>query len=282
MRIVYFGSGSPLSLACLEALAPRGELVAVIVPSGWRRRRSRRPLAKLARGLSLPVVQFGDDVPEADLFVIASFPHILPRRLLAKAALGALNVHPSLLPKHRGPDPLFWSYFADDAESGATIHWISDRVDAGDIVAQTRMPIARGRAVRELYVELAQHAARSLADAVDRVARGTASRTPQDESAATHDPSPRPGTFTIDLATWPAERVWHLLSGLGAQRHDLLGPGFAHNGEARFVLGPHARAGSIEKTARGFRVHCADGYVDVGRAPMAVRLRAIARRLLRR
>ena len=270
MRIVFFGTGSPLSLRALEALAPRG-VTTVVVPHGWRRRRARKPLIALAKRLGIDVVSFADaDRVRADLFCVAAFPHILPRALLEIPRFGALNVHPSLLPKHRGADPLFWTYFHDDAEAVASVHWIGDKVDGGDLVSQTAIPMKRGEPVAELYDRLSRAAATLLAEAVDAVANGTAARTPQDESRVTRDPSPRPGTFDLDFATWPAERVWHVVRGLGARRHDLLP--VTHGPATRYSLGA-SNPGTIEKTGDGYRVHCADGTVDVERAPLMARVR---------
>src|SRR5947207_4803135 len=81
-----------------------------------------------------------DETPECDLICIASFPRIVPPSILARAAHGGLNVHAALLPKHRGPDPLFWTFFDFDEVTGVTVHWIDAGVDSGDSVAQRAWP----------------------------------------------------------------------------------------------------------------------------------------------
>src|ERR1051326_1425127 len=75
-----------------------------------------------------------ESTPQCDLICVASFPRIIPPHILARAKRGGLNVHGALLPKHRGPDPLFRTYFDEDQEAGVTVHWMDEGVDSGDIV----------------------------------------------------------------------------------------------------------------------------------------------------
>lgn len=269
MRLVLFCAGSPLSVAVLDAVRDRA--VAIVLPKSAKWRPS-----------GIPLFEFGPDLREQiaglqpDLFCIASFPHLIRPDLLAVPRLGTLNVHPSLLPRHRGPDPLFWAYFDDDRETGATIHWVDDRVDAGDVAARVRIPIERGRPVTELYAELAPLAARALAQTVDAIADGTAARTPQDEALASREPRALPDRFAVELASWPAERVWHFLRGIGCRRNDLLrdasGKLLLHGPVVRFATERVEAPGTIERVRTGFRLHCADGWVDVERAPLRERL----------
>lgn len=276
LRVVLFGSGSPMSRAALERLdGVRG----VVIPrQGWLNRRAA-DLTRDAKRRDIPVFEWPPHeaalralVP--DLFVVATFPAILPKTLLAISRLGALNVHPSLLPRHRGPDPLYWTYVQDDREAGVTVHWIGERVDAGDIVRSVAVPLDRGRSVDDLYGELSQAGARLLAESVASVGAGTAPRTPQDDAAATYDARP---SAPLDFAIISAERVWHILRGLGGGRHDLLP--VAHDRAIDFMSGAHAKAGTIERRSSTYRVHCADGYVDVKPASARVRLRAILSRI---
>ena len=103
--------------------------------------------------------------------------------------------------------PLFWTYFDDDAQAGVTIHWLDAGMDSGPILAQESIPLARGRARRELLQDLTARGVRLLAAAVHAIAAGTAPRVVQDEARATHEPLPRRGRWTIDFASWPAEPV---------------------------------------------------------------------------
>jgi methionyl-tRNA formyltransferase len=281
MRVIVFASGSPLSIAAAQAVAREHQLVAVVAPrtpgSPWRRfvRRRRSAAARLARQQGARLVEWpaGADLLRRlgpDLLVIASFPHIVPPDALAAATRGALNVHMSLLPRHRGPDPIFWTYWHDDAEAGVCVHWVEDAVDAGDVLLRQAVPLARGRPSRELYFDLAERGAALLVESLRALGSGRDIRRSQDEAVATYEPGADLARAIVPHADWPAERVWHVLSGLGDQRSGLVagsdGARLAHGRATRFRLEP-SRPGDIEASPESFRLHCQDGVVELARLP---------------
>lgn len=309
MRLVLFGSGGPLSRAALETLARTFGLIAVVVPASGStstlrgRARAvlhwglRRPFLREAGRLGVPVLTYRAATHHIfehrlaalapDLLCVAAFPHLLRRSTFELAACGAINLHPSLLPRHRGPAPLFWTYVADDREAGVTVHWIDEGADTGPVIAQDAILLARGRPVRELYEELAHRGASLLARSVGAVRDGVAERIPQDESRATRAPVPVAGSACIDVGVWGAERVWHVLAGLGGVYHDLLtdadGHTVAHGAALGFRLGARGRPpGAIEAHGRVLRVYCRDGTVDVAPPPLKARALLLARRALQR
>jgi len=287
MRVVYFGSGSVYSARILDALASTNVVASVILPeiqaSGLKGLIRRAAIWRLSREMrhviarhKLRAIRYRADglIPligsiDPDLIVVASFPHILPPTLLALPRHGCLNVHPSLLPRHRGADPVFWTYFADDCDTGVTIHWMSEEVDAGDIVAQGRIPLERGLPASALNARLAALGGELLAQAIADLTAGRDARTPQNERLATHEPLPSQKTFTIDYATWPAERVWHFLRGVG----DRVGLG----DPAGYVVQSH---GSSPGTISESRLYCVDGWVDFRRRPLRRRITAVLFRTL--
>jgi methionyl-tRNA formyltransferase len=223
-RILFLGAGGPFSCSCLERLLTVAEVAAVVVPRARggglrhilrrvRQRYATRRLRDIALRERIPVVIFGEDLRSlnADLLCAASFPHIVSSDVRKAARLGAINVHSSLLPRHRGPDPIFWTYFDDDRITGVTVHWMADGIDDGDIILQQRVDVARGVSGLDLYMQLTAAAADALAMAVKTVGDGTAPRTPQIDG--TYEPSPALMTWQIDYKTWSAERVWHFLRG---------------------------------------------------------------------
>src|SRR5262249_44952260 len=127
-----------------------------------------------------------------------------------------------LLPRHRGPDPLFWTYWDNDRDAGTTIHWMSEQVDAGDIAAQQAMPLERGLASREAYMRLTTLGVDLLTSVLGQTAARHAPRVPQDGSFAPYESAADIARARIPFAQWPAERVWHVLSGLGDQFNGLL------------------------------------------------------------
>jgi methionyl-tRNA formyltransferase len=257
MRIVVLGSGSPMATASLAALARDHEVLAAVIPRGGIRFRLRtRRFRATCREHRIPLLAFDPAATPGELarlapelLCVATFPFILKPDLLATASRGAINLHPSLLPRHRGVDPIFWTYFDGDAQGGVTVHWMDERVDAGDVIAQVPVPVERGLPMRELYARMSVAGAALLAESVARIEDGTATRSPQDESLATHDPPPRTARYD-----WQStERTWHVLHAFGKAK--------------RMTLAPHDRPpGTIEQ--RGFgqrRLYCADGWLELDR-----------------
>jgi methionyl-tRNA formyltransferase len=283
-RLALFGSGSPMSTLALATLAERYDVALVVVPG----HRHGRPLADAARGRGIPVhVHAGVGADgmvsllqrhRADLICVATYPRLLPAALLGGASLGAVGLHPSLLPRHRGPAPLFWTYHDGDADAGVSIFALDGGEDTGDVLAREAVPVERGRPGAELYDELARRGAALLARAVADVAAGRAERTPQDESRATREPSPAWPAGRVVLAEWDAERLWHFLRGVGS--------GFVADHEGRRVLHGPVRGwsreqagppGHAERVGSVLRLHCREGGVDAERLPLAARLRAAVR-----
>lgn len=302
--MALFGTGSPLSNAVFDALAGRARLAAVVVPGipaslapgAVRARLARRGLVRRARRARVPLLYSCARTTPAleaelrrlapDLICVASFPRLLPPGLLCVGRLGAVGLHPSLLPRHRGPAPLFWTYFADDRETGVTLHRLDAGEDTGEILAQETLPLPRGQSVEELYATLARRGAALLLDALADIEAGRAQGRPQAEQQATREGLPRPGTWRIGFDSWGAERVWHFLSGLG-RRHgallrDAAGRAVAHGRARGFVLARHAlQPGSLERRRGGWRVACRDGFVDVAGPRAAARLKAFVNGCLR-
>jgi methionyl-tRNA formyltransferase len=198
---------------------------------------------------------------------VASFPALLRPAQLESARHGAVGLHFSLLPRHRGPDPLFWTYFHGDEQAGVTLHWLDAGEDTGDIVYQEAVALARGRPVTELYAELAERGARLLERGLAEIARGIAPRVRQDDSRATREPVPEPRACVVDCRTWSAERVHHVLSGVG-RFYPLLLDASARPLRVEHArlspAGPHGRPpGTIERCAEGLRVFCRQGSLTV-------------------
>jgi methionyl-tRNA formyltransferase len=275
LNIVGFASGSPLSQMAMARLARDHRLVAIVTPPsrGSRLRRLARSLLgrrnPLAR-LDAPLIDASDVGRfKPDVIVVGSFPRIIPDDVLATARIGALNMHASALPRHRGVDGIFGTYFDDDRDAAMTIHWINERIDAGDIAAQQSIPLARGRPSRELYMELAAIGVELLSRLLAQVSAGHVPRRPQDESRASYRSAADIARARIPFAEWPAERVWHVLSGLGDQRsglvNDAAGAPLVHGRATRFRPGVPQEPGRVSVADGHYELHCRDGIVTLQR-----------------
>jgi len=127
------------------------------------------------------------------IIAVAAFSQILRDPVIAAASLACINVHPSLLPKHRGPNPFYWVVRNQESYTGVTVHHIDAGIDSGDIILQEQISLQSGVTEHLLRDRSKQVAARLLRDAVRLVQHEDSPRSKQDETAATYDPLPPRG-----------------------------------------------------------------------------------------
>nr|WP_326164795.1 methionyl-tRNA formyltransferase [uncultured Oscillibacter sp.] len=123
-----------------------------------------------------------------ELIVVAAYGKLLPKDILDVPPLGAVNVHSSLLPKYRGAAPINWAVLDGEAETGVSIMYMEEGLDTGDVILQRSTPIGETEDAQALTARLAELGAEALSEAVEALARGTASRTPQDHGQHTYAP----------------------------------------------------------------------------------------------
>ncbi|MEA2513735.1 MAG: methionyl-tRNA formyltransferase [Thermomicrobiales bacterium] len=122
-----------------------------------------------------------------DLIVSAAFPMRIPKDVIELPRLGAINGHPALLPKYRGPNPQGWVFRNNDAETGYTIHRLACDFDAGPILAQARVPVCDEDDTGSVFERLMPLLPGVFAEAFARVARGEPGEV-QDEALASGAP----------------------------------------------------------------------------------------------
>ena len=145
-----------------------------------------------------------------ELLLSFHYRNIIPKAVRALFAKGCLNLHSSLLPKHRGRCPINWVLLLGEKETGVTLHHMGDKADTGDIVAQRRVAIAPDADARSLTYQMARESETLLDETLPKVKAGTAPRTPQDESRATVNGRRTAEDGLIDW-TKPAEAVHNLV-----------------------------------------------------------------------
>src|SRR5271154_34479 len=123
---------------------------------------------------------------EPDLLVVAAYGRILPNSILDVPRIAPINVHASLLPRYRGAAPIEGAIRAGDAETGVTIMRIVERMDAGPMYFQRKIPIEPNDTQGTLKEKLAELGASATLEAIDLAARGALVETPQDEVLATY------------------------------------------------------------------------------------------------
>ena len=121
-----------------------------------------------------------------DLIVVANFSRILRPPLLDIPPHGCINVHPSLLPKYRGPEPFYWVLKYRERETGVTVHYVDAGIDSGDIILQRAIPIGPGETERSLRDRSAEVGAGAVLEAVRLIDAGMAPRRQQDVREASY------------------------------------------------------------------------------------------------
>ncbi|MGA9741597.1 methionyl-tRNA formyltransferase [Candidatus Binatus sp.] len=139
-----------------------------------------------------------------DLLVAAAYGRILPDSILSVPRIAPINVHASLLPRHRGATPVEGAILAGDAETGVTIMRIVARMDAGPMYLQRRISIESSDTQGTLKEKLAELGADAMLEAIDLAARGALVETPQDETLATYTAQVEKKDAVID---WTAGAV---------------------------------------------------------------------------
>lgn len=206
VRAVFMGSDT-FSLPVFEALVRRGptlpqpvQVVAAIAqpdrPAGRGRAVGQGPIASAARSAGMALLQpprIRDSEAIAafrnlrpDLVVVASYGQILPRDVLDEPRYGCLNLHPSLLPRYRGPSPIQAPILAGDSCTGVTLMKVSIRMDAGPILVQEECPIEPEETAGELEGRLAARSADLLLTHLPAWLRGALRELPQQEEEATY------------------------------------------------------------------------------------------------
>ncbi len=126
-----------------------------------------------------------DSLNEADLCVVAAYGHILTKEQLKTPKFGCINVHPSLLPKYRGPSPIQQAILNGDSETGVTIIKMDEEVDHGPIIYQDTLELFNIDNFDTLSKKMFQHAAEILPKIIEDFVAGKITPQPQNHTQAT-------------------------------------------------------------------------------------------------
>ena len=150
-----------------------------------------------------------------DLILSAAYPQIFEPELLSIAPRGAFNSHPSLLPRCRGANPVFWSIASGETVSGATIHYMTDKLDQGDIVAQIRVNLAPTDTYSELYDKLIKVVPELISQFVNFLVKRDGHTVPQDDDKATYFRNEREIHQRIFWSGMTAHQIQNLVRACG-------------------------------------------------------------------
>lgn len=197
--IVFMGTPD-FSVPILSMLKSEGyDVVAVVTqpdrPVGRKRVLTPPPVKVEAEKLGIPVIQpekltgsteLADIIAlEADLIVTAAFGQLLPNELLKAPRFGCINVHASLLPKYRGGAPIHQAIIDGETETGVTIMYMVEKLDAGDIISQVTVPIEDTDDTGTLFSTLSDAGVTLLKETLPSIVNETNDRIVQDEALVT-------------------------------------------------------------------------------------------------
>ena len=199
MRVIYFGSSS-FSVPPLKSILPA---VACVVtrkakPKGRGYQIEVNDVKRIASEANIPVIEldsFRDDAArqleeyESDFLVVASFGLMIPKRVLEMPSIGPVNIHPSLLPRYRGPSPIQWALWNGERETGITFIKMNEKMDQGDILYQETTVIGAQDDMITLSDRLALRAGEMLPHFLKNIGREEIDKgAAQEEGEATYTP----------------------------------------------------------------------------------------------
>ncbi|MGZ3630109.1 MAG: methionyl-tRNA formyltransferase [Ktedonobacteraceae bacterium] len=303
-RVLFFGMQGKFSYPPLHALLEAGIQVCAIVISCEQsfevelpaiQKQEQQPLSRsmlpvlnssihssildLAQARDIPVWKVRQlsnpetikvlTVYQPDMICVACFSKRIPRNILDIPPLGCLNVHPSLLPANRGPEPLFWTFRVGSEQTGVTVHLMDEGLDSGAIVAQEAIAIPDGISYSDLEVLSAELGGKLLTQSVWDIYNGVAVLVRQDETKSSYHAFPCDDDFVVPVAEWNARHVYNFICGIaswGTPIHLLIenkrvqvkkAISYSHEATENHAIEEN------EQIARGFWVKCKQGSILV-------------------
>lgn len=300
MRIVFMGTPD-FAVPSLRALCESGYEVAGVFcqpdrPKGRGHKLAACPVKEEALRRGIPVFQ-----PERikreegvaqlralapDLCVTAAFGQLLSQEILDIPPMGTINVHSSLLPRHRGSAPINWAVMMGETTTGVTTMFTDRGMDTGDMLLRRETPIGERETAGELSDRLAQMGAELLIETLRALEAGTLVRTPQNPDEATYEPKLDKETGRVDFSRtareidclvrgatpWPGAFTT-LESGETMKIMEVRRASDVPSGEPGRIVAADSRSGLV--------VACGDGDVELVQIQMPGAKRMNARDYLR-
>ena len=278
MRVVFMGTPD-IAATCLKRILDEGfDVVGVYTqpdrPKGRGMKMVFSPVKELALANQIPVFQpenfrADEDVQalrdlKPDVFAVVAYGRILPQRVLDIPALGAVNIHASLLPQYRGSAPYQWAVLDGLQETGVTAQHMAMKMDAGDVIDAVKTPIGENETAGELLDRLAVLGAELLRDVLHRFASGRPEGVPQEESKVTYAPMLDKAMCPIDWSK-SAREVHNKVRGLNPWpvATATIGGTFFKIHSTVVVEGEGQPGEILGLTKSGLRVACGEGAVEI-------------------
>lgn len=199
MKVVFMGTPD-FSVPALENIAKKHQVAGVVTqqdrPKGRGHKCQFTPVKEKALELGIPVYQpqkvresaFVDILKEInpDVIVVIAFGQILSKEILDLPKFGCINVHASLLPKYRGAAPIQWAVIDGEKESGVTTMYMAEGLDTGDIIDTEIVTLEEKETGGSLFDKLSVKGGELILKTLEKLEKGTAKRTPQQDDLSTY------------------------------------------------------------------------------------------------
>ena len=284
MKITFFGSGD-IGIPCLDALKDSpNELAGVFTqparPAGRKRKLAPTAVANWAKQNAVNCTEAANinspDMVEqiaacrGRLLVVIAFGQKISQEVIKLFPAGAINVHASLLPKYRGAAPINWAIIKGESETGISIITLADKMDAGEILAQAKVPIGPDDTAQTLSNKLAQVAPAVLLETIAQIEAGTAVYTSQDESGVTFAHKLKKSDGLIDWAAsaedinnkirglwpWPGVQTDFVSTKTGKSYRVMIA-------KAHFIGGATGNQGRVGVLDEDLNVICTEGVLQI-------------------
>jgi methionyl-tRNA formyltransferase len=224
MNILYIGSSAVLSLIPFKKLLSTTHSIAAVgiyKPLIFDQKiiaLENESLALFAQQHAIPVIDLSQSVAElidqislldVDLILMSCYSRRLPDDIINLAKAGCFNMHPSLLPRYRGPEPVFWQ-MKHASDMGVSWHLVTHDLDAGDIVKQQKINLDDGLSFEEINRSLAKTGAELMLAVLADLSAQRLLKTRQDQALASYFPYPQKDDFTVDTS-WSAQRAYNFM-----------------------------------------------------------------------
>lgn len=226
LRLIFMGTPDFAVPTLHRLLSSKHQVVAVVTQPDRKKGRGKKlappPVKVVAQEAGIPVLQptkikTGEFLEALrsytpDAIIVIAYGRILPLSILELPPMGCINVHGSLLPRHRGAAPIQWAVIEGDSQAGVTIMQMDEGMDTGDVLLPAVIPVDANETAGSLFTKLAELGARTLLEALDRLQSGQLTPSPQDHSLATAAPPLNKEMGRLDW-TKPAEELHRLIRG---------------------------------------------------------------------
>lgn len=229
MKILFMGTPDFAAEVLKELAQTEHDIIGAVSqpdkPKGRGHKLAPTEVKVCAEKFGIPVYQprtmkngaFAEQLKELDpdMIVVAAYGKLLPRYIIDYPRYGCINVHASLLPKYRGAAPIQWAVINGEEKTGVSIMRMDYGLDTGDVIAVCQTPIGEYETSEQLFDRLAVIGSKTLIDAIDAVAGGTAVYTKQNDAEHTYAPMISRETAVIDW-TKSAAVISKLICGMNS------------------------------------------------------------------